>query len=241
MIRYTLAALAALTVAAPSLSAQGEQKGWASRIAVGVRAGSFQPAGNSEAFELFDRALTKGTADLRPSVTGASAQIRVWRNVQVVAGFEQGDRTVSSRARVQPTGVSTPVQQQTTFELTGVQYAGVQVQAWQWQRGASKRTWLRLLAGAGAGRAEYSLRQWGNFVDVTRLVQFSDDLRSTGSGTFGYGSLVAEVPVARWVSVQADVRQQYGRAGMDGDYAGFDKLDLGGRRLGVGVLLHPWR
>jgi hypothetical protein len=251
VIRYTLAAVAALSIAAPTLSAQAKpakaasaeanESSWASRITVGLRAGTFRPAGNSEAFELFDRALTKGTDDLGPSLIGASAQIRVWRKVHVVAGFEQGDRTVGSQARVQPTGVTTPVQQQTAFDLTGVQYAGVQVQAWQWDRGASKRTWLRLHAGVGAGQAQYSLRQWGNFVDVTRLVQFTDDLRSTGSGSFAYASLAAEVPVTRWASVQADVRQQRGSAGMNGDYASFDKLDLGGRRFGVGVLVHPWR
>jgi hypothetical protein len=142
---------------------------------------------------------------------------------------------------VAPTASSTPVAQRTSFELSSVQYAGVQWQAWQWQRSERSVERLRVVVGGGLGQARYDLRQWGNFVDVTRRVEFSDDLQSNGRGTFRYLAAKIEVPVSRRVAMQGDLRHHAGSASMNGDFATFDRLDLGGMRLGLGIVVTPWR
>ncbi|AMW06007.1 hypothetical protein [Gemmatimonas phototrophica] len=214
---------------------------WPSRLGVSVRGGEFRLAGNSEAFRLFDQALTAGTAQLAPRVAGAEVQVRVWRALSAVAGAETGNRTAASISRVAPTASSTPVAQRTSFELSSVQHAGVQWQAWQWQRSERSVERLRVVLGGGLGQARYALRQWGNFVDATRRVEFSDDLQSNGRGTFRYLAAKVEVPVSRRLAMQGDVRHHSGSASMNGDFATFDRLDLGGMRLGLGVVVTPWR
>jgi hypothetical protein len=143
-------------------------------------------------------------------------------------------------SRVQPASRSDDVPQRTTFELTSVGYAGAEWRALRWQgAGPDATDRLRLVLGAGGGVARYRLRQWGEFVDVERATAFQDDLTSTGRGAFGYASAGVELPLRRWVALQAELRRQAGSAPMSADYAEFDRLDLGGTRFGVGILLQP--
>jgi hypothetical protein len=236
-----LAAGIAEAQSASSASSATATAAWPSRLGVSVRGGEFRLAGNSEAFRLFDQALTAGTAQLAPRVAGAEIQVRVWRSLSAVAGAETGNRTAASFSRVAPATSSTPVAQRTSFDLSSVQYAGVQWQAWQWQRSGQSVERLRVVLGGGLGQARYALRQWGNFVDVTRQVEFSDDLESNGRGSFRYLSAKLEVPVSRRIAMQGDVRHHSGRASMNGDFRTFDRLDLGGTRLGLGVVVTPFR
>ena len=132
------------------------------------------------------------------------------------------------------------MRQQTTLDVTSLQYAGADWEAFRWRRaGAGATDRLRVVLGAGGGVARYRLRQWGEFVDARRSVAYADDFASAGRGGFAYGSAALEVPLRRWIALQGDVRRQVGSAPMTADFAGFDRLDLGGTRLGVGVRLHP--
>jgi hypothetical protein len=93
---------------------------------------------------------------------------------------------------------------------------------------------------AGGGVARYQLRQWGDFVDEQRLVAFEADFNSAGRGAFGFASAGVEVPLQRWLALQAELRHQVGSASMSADYDTFDKIDLGGTRFSVGARFSPW-
>lgn len=232
---YTASSASMLQAQGATLDA--DHASWSSRIAVSLFTGQFRPSGNSEAFRLFDAALSQGTSSLTPRITGAGVHVRVWRRATVVAEIAAGQRTVQSYSLVQPAASSAIVPQQTRFELRGVQSLGVQWEAWQWRRKSRPDPRLVLHVGAGVGNAQYTLHQWGDFVDASRLVRFTDDLRSTGRGAFSYLSGAADVPLTHWASVRFDVRQQYGSAAMNGDFSTFDALDLSGLRLGAGLTL----
>lgn len=214
--------------------------GWFERISVSARLGEFRPAGQSELFSLLDHALTPGADALRPTLVGGELHFAVSDRWGVLLGAEAGRSTVASVSRVQPASGSGEVRQQTALRLTAVQYLGAEWQAFRW-RGAGRDApdRLRLVLGAGGGAARYDLRQWGDFVDAERRVAYDDDFRSAGRGVFGYVSAAVEVPLRRWVAVQGELRRQAGSAPMSADYASFDRLDLGGTRFSVGVLLHP--
>ncbi|MDF1503286.1 hypothetical protein PYV61_10050, partial [Roseisolibacter sp. H3M3-2] len=156
----------------------------------------------------------------------------------VVLGAEAGGGSAASTSRATPDG-GAPVAQRTALDLTGVQWAGVEWTALRWRPAAGER--LRVTLGAGAGAAAYRLRQWGAFVDAERRVAYEDDFRSRGRGAVAYAQAAVAVPVRRWLAVQGDVRRQAGSAPMTDDFAGFDRLDLGGTRLGVGVTVRPGR
>jgi hypothetical protein len=192
------------------------------RLAVSLEAGEFRPRGGSEAYALFDRALAPGAKALRPTLVGGALHVRVTPRWRLALGGERGSTTAASVGRTRPASAGGEVRQHTSLDLTSV-----------WRAAAEDRA--RLVLGAGAGSAHYRLRQWGEFVDEARQVTYPDELRSAGRGAFGYASAAAEVSVRRWLTLSAQARRHAGSASMSGDFAGFDRLDLGGIRLGVGL------
>ncbi|WP_373068764.1 hypothetical protein [Gemmatimonas sp.] len=236
------AVAACLVMLAPALQAQNASRDsstW-SRVSVSVRYGVFTPSGNSEAYSLIDRALYSGAATLNPRIAGADVAVRLTPRWSARLGIESGERTMESVSRVSPATTTSPVAQQTALQLTSVQSLGVEWRAARWARaqgaGADR---ARLILGAGVGTARYRFQQWGTFVDAERLVAYRDDFYSTGRGLFEYVSAGVDVPVTRWVALQGTVRQQFGAAPMSDDYATFDRLDLGGTNVSVGVRFSP--
>jgi hypothetical protein len=232
-------ALAASVLAIAPLDAQSpEPAGWLDRVSLAARYGSFQPAGRSEVFSLIDRALAPGSRALRPRLVGGELHVRVSGPWGLVFGAETGSSTVASISRVQPTSGAGDVRQQTSLDLTAVETLGAEWRAFRWRGSSPEATdRLRVVLGAGAGVASYRLRQWGEFVDADRRVAYADDFGSTGRGTLGYASAGVEVPLRAWLALQGDVRRQVGSAPMSADFASFDRLDLGGTRVGAGLVV----
>jgi hypothetical protein len=244
-----LAALAAVPLAAQppqpaaaspdSTARPAKADGWLARVSVSARAGELRPAGRSELFALMDRALAPGGGALRPRLAGGALHVRVAGAWGVLAGVEAGGRTVASVSRAQPASGG-EVRQQTALDLTGVHWLGAEWRGLRWRgAGADAPDRLRLVLGAGGGTARYRLRHWGAFVDADRGMAFADDFGSTGRGAFAYGSAALEVPLGRGLAVQGELRRQAGSAPMTADFASFDRLDLGGTRVGVGLLVRP--
>jgi hypothetical protein len=146
---------------------------------------------------------------------------------------ERGGTSSPSVSRVRP--ASGVARQRTSLEFPSLLHAGAEWRAARWRGSRRGDDRARVVLGAGAGTARYRLRQWGDFVDETRLVAYADDLRSSGDGTFGYAAAAVEVPVRRWITVRAHARRQVGSAPMNGDFASFDRLDLGGTGIGGGL------
>lgn len=233
------ACLVALAPALPAQNASRDSSAW-SRVSISVRYGVFTPSGNSEVYSLIDRALDRGAATLNPRLAGADVAVRMTPRWSVRLGTESGERTVGSVSRVSPATTAIPVAQQTALQLTSVQSLGVEWRAARWTRahGAGVDR-ARLILGAGVGTARYRFHQWGNFVDAERLVAYRDDFFSTGRGLFEYVSAGVDVPVTHGVALQGTVRQQFGAAPMSDDYATFDRLDLGGTSVSVGLRFSP--
>lgn len=236
-----LAVVAVMPVAAqPAARDTAPSTSWLGRVSVSARLGELRPSGRSQLYALMDRALLPTGGALRPRLAGGELHVRVARGLGAVLGAEAGQGTMASVSRARATGTSADVRQQTTLDVTSLQYAGADWEAFRWRRaGAGAADRLRVVLGAGGGVARYRLRQWGEFVDAQRSVAYADDFASAGRGGFAYGSAALEVPLRRWIALQGDVRRQVGSAPMTADFAGFDRLDLGGTRLGVGVRLHP--
>lgn len=211
---------------------------WWERLSVSVRYGQFRPTGNSELYSLVDRALTPGASAFRPALTGGELHLRLRPRWSALIGLEGGDKVVASRSQARPTSGSDVVRQQTRFNLRSLAYVGVEWEGWRWRTSvASNRERLTVSLGAGAGAVRYGVRQWGDFVDVTRGVAYSDDFRSSGQGALGFASLTVDAPIRSWVSLRGQVRQQRASAPMSGDYDRFDRIDLGGTRFGLGLRL----
>lgn len=221
-------------------TADSSAMSWSARWSLEVRGSRVVSSERGQFYTLIERELRPGADALRATLPGLAVHLRITPRVTLVGGAERGDRTASSVHRVSPAGAA--VQQRTSLEYTGVQFVGLEWRALSFGRAPRNVPDGRaqLLLGAGAGRASYALRQWGDFVDVPRNVVFTDDLRSRGDGSFVWAQAAVVVPVSRTVAFRGDVRQQRGRAEMSHDFASFDKLDLGGIRWGVGLVLTPF-
>lgn len=204
------------------------------RLSIAAHVGEFRPAGRSELYALLDRALAPGSRPLRPKLMGAALHLRMTSAWSLVLGTDAGGTTVASASQVQPTSGVSDLRQQTTLEITSMQSLGVEWQALRW-RGAGATDHLRLVLGGGGGLAHYRLQQWGNFVDVPQRIGFADDFQSTGRGAFAYASAGLEVPVRSELTLRGELRRQAGSAPMSDDYSTFDRLDLGGTTLSMGV------
>jgi hypothetical protein len=232
------ALVAQQTPGAATSDREAASPAWLERVAVSARYGVLLPSGRGEAFSLIDRALAPGAGALRPKLAGGALHVRVAARWEVLLGAEAGGSTVASTSRARPASADADVRQQTSLDFRSVQYLGAEWRALRWRgAGPDAPDRLRLVLGAGAGSARYRLRQWGDFVDAERLVAFRDEFGSTGRGPFGYGSAGVEVPLRPHVTLVGDLRRQWGSAPMSRDFAAFDRLDLGGTRLGAGVRL----
>jgi hypothetical protein len=231
-----------LLVGTTGLAAQEQATPWHARLGVAVHTGRLALAGGGEAFGVIDDALEPGSEGLHPTLTGGALRVALSPRWTAVVGTESGERTSASTSRVQPTGVTTPIEQTSRFTIRRSWYVGAEWRAWQVSADAAGGDGrLRLVLGAGVGTSAYRLRQWGDFVDADRLVQFSDDLRAAGRGTIGYGTAAADVGVVRGLALRGELRYQVGSAPMDEDFASFDRLDLGGTRFALGILVTPSR
>lgn len=240
MMRQSLGIRTAVTlIALPELHAQLPGPSWLSRISVSANTGVLRPTRGSQFYSLVDGALAPGATAWHPRLTGGELRVRARARWNVVGGMQAGGQTLASISRTAATRIAGPVSQQTSLDLSSFTYIGAQFEAWHWR--SASQTRVRVLLSAGAGSATYRVRQWGNFVDATRLVFVPNDFRSSGAGTIGYAGAAGEIPVVRWAAITAEWRRQAGSAPMSVDYASFDRLDLGGDRLSVGLTLFPWR
>jgi hypothetical protein len=239
-----LVMLAAVPVGAQVQGAAGygtesEAWTWPERIDVSASVGDFHPAGKSELFALLDSALVPGSRALRPRLVSAELHLRMTDRLGLLLGATTGGITVGSVSQVQPEPASGDVRQHTALDITSLQYLGAEWRLVRWRgSGRPSADRLRLMLGAGAGVARYRLHQWGSFVDVPRRLEYQDDFRSSGRGAIGYVSAGIEVPVDPAIALHGEVRRQTGSAPMSADYSTFDRIDLGGTTLSLGVLLH---
>jgi len=215
--------------------------GWLGRVSVIVRYDRFQPTGHSEFFTLVDRALSPGAGALHPQLIAGELRVGLGARWEFIAGGDAGKSTVASSSITRPASASSDSRQTTSLDLTNTEYLGASWLAWRWKNAVpTAPDRIRLHVGGGAGLMSYRLRQVGDFVDVQRDLVFHDDLRSSGRGRFAYLSAAAEVPLRSWIALDGELRRRAGSAPMTADYAGFDRIDLSGYSIGVGMRLRPF-
>jgi hypothetical protein len=93
-------------------------------------------------------------------------------------------------------------------------------------------------AGAGIGATYYELKQKGEFVDFVDDTIFKGRFLSEGWGFSGHVFLGGEIRLMRGLCLAIEGRYQWASADVKGSFQGFDKIDLDGAQLLVGI---HWR
>lgn len=83
----------------------------------------------------------------------------------------------------------------------------------------------------GAGVLQYSLQQFGDFVDYDTEEIFTDNFRADNSAFVGQAAAGANVSLTQRVLFSFEGRYRWSTGDLDDDFIGFDPIDLNGVQL----------
>ena len=89
--------------------------------------------------------------------------------------------------------------------------------------------------GIGAGAMWYDLQQSGDFVNKATGAVFNDRFDSSGWGPALQGMGGVDVTLTPRIALTGDARYVWSRASMGDSFEGFDKIDLSGVSIALGV------
>lgn len=89
--------------------------------------------------------------------------------------------------------------------------------------------------GVGAGATWYSLEQSGDFINTTTNVVYNDQFKDSGWGPAFQGMGGVDVSLTPRIALTGDARYLWSKATMGSDFQGYDKIDLSGVSLALGV------
>jgi hypothetical protein len=131
-----------------------------------------------------------------------------------------------------------PIEQTTRFARTPVTL-GVKGYLKERGRAVSRFAWVPRgwspYLSAGGGLVIYEFTQEGEFVDYETLDIFRTTFESAGVAPAAYAGAGVEFTLGTRILATADARYLWARADMDRDFVDFDRIDLSGLRLALGL------
>jgi hypothetical protein len=207
-------------------------------VTLGVRGGWAVPRAQSEIFGFTTEQLTVNRSDLSGLVVQADLTVRVRDRFDVVLSVGHNQSTVQSEFRDFVDTDDLPIEQTTRFRRTPVTI-GVKAYLWDRGRSVSRFAWVpnawAPYVGAGAGLMVYEFTQRGEFVDYETLDIFSKDFSSEGTTPAAHLTAGVELSIGTHLLATGEARYLWGRDGLSRDFVDFDRIDLSGFQITVGV------
>jgi hypothetical protein len=208
---------------------------------LGFRAGGFFPRADSELFNMVARNLTLEKNDFRAQDIGVDAGFSMSERVDLVFSLDDSERTRNSEFRDFVDDLGLPITQTTTYSQTQFT-AGIKCLLVPRGRQVGNYAWLpsRIVpfVSAGGGFIWYTFKQNGDFVDSVNLEIFPATLKSSGTAPAIYLGGGADIYLFQSAYLILDLRYSWAKHDMEGDFVGFDPIDLSGFRLTAGVQWH---
>lgn len=243
-MRRFLATLALLATSALPLHAQlGTGDGFLFRVPtvrLKLAAGFANPRAESDIHDFLISELTLERRDFASAAFSLSAAYRVAPRIEVGFGAAYAGRTADSESRDFIGEDDLPVLQSTTVDRLALLAMGRYAFRDE-GRAIGRYAWIpsRVVpyVGGGAGPVWYRLRQQGEFVDRETLDIFADDFESSGwtLGATGFGG--ADISLSPRFGVSVEGRYLWSRAGLNGDFSTFNKIDLSGYDASIGLFV----
>jgi hypothetical protein len=208
---------------------------------LGIRVGEFFPKADSDIFNMVTRELTLKKSDFRASDVGVDAGFSLYEKVDLVFSLDDLERTNKSEFRDYVDEQGLPITQKTNYSqqmfCAGVKYLfvprGRQVGHYAWLPSR-----VVPFVSAGGGLIWYRFKQYGDFVDSSTLEIFPAILESSGTAPTLYLGGGADIRLFHAAYLTLDLRYSWAKHDMEGDFVGFDPIDLSGLRLTAGL---QWR
>jgi hypothetical protein len=191
---------------------------------------AFQRA-NGDIFDFVTEEHTLGRRDFDAPYLGAELGLRVSEQLDITlaVGFQESSQESEFRDWVDPDDL--PITQETGLSqlpaTIGVRYypvpRGRALGRFAWV----PRTFTPFIGGS-IGLVSYDFEQFGEFIDYDTLDIFYDDFISDGEAFLARASAGLNISVGPQFLFSVEGRYNWADAKMEGDYFGFDPIDLDG-------------
>jgi len=200
--------------------------------------GFARPSAGSDVFAFASDNLTLNKGDFAGFSFGGNMGFRMASRLELQIGANVMVRTVGSESRDFIGTDDLPIEQTTIFRRMPVT-AGLKYYVTPPGRSLGKLAWVpnrfATYVAAGGGTMYYSFKQDGEFVDFETLDIFPASLESKAWTPSGYGAVGVDYTLSPRVGLTSEARYDFARAEMSREFQGFDRIDLSGISVNVGL------
>lgn len=234
-------ALAALTVVPWVAGAQSAGRGFLfspPRGSISLRAGYAWAATGSDLFAFTTQRLTMDRRAFDSANLDIDLALSVRPRLDLVFSNGYAGMTRPSEFRDFVDQDNQPIRQTTRFQRVPLT---INLRQALTSRGRSVGSFAWIPArftpfvGLGAGAAWYRFLQDGDFVDETTSEIFTGRLTSSGLIPVARGFAGADYSIGPRLALSAQATYLWGRGRLTGDFVGFDRIDLSGTNVNVGI------
>jgi opacity protein-like surface antigen len=210
----------------------------APRASLGLRGGWAFNRSDGEIYDFLTEQLTLEKGDFDAPAIAADFSWRLTSWMDVVFGFEWSGREASSEFRDWVDQDGNAIEQDTRLDQVPLT---VSLKLYPIGRGrqVGDYAWVRKpvvpYVGGGIGGTYYKLQQTGDFVDFVDLTIFEGDFSSEGVAFAQHVFVGADIKLTRSFGLILEGRYYWASADLQGDFIGFDPIDLDGARVMIGI------
>ena len=231
--------LAGVLAAAPPVRAQGDGFLFAAPTASFTFRGGFDRAmGRGDLLTFVTNELTLRKGDFTAVSLSGDLNARLGSRLDLVLGAAWSGSRSPSEYRAYVDNNDLPIEQTTSLERVPLT-AGLRYYLAPRGESVGRLAWipqhLAPYVGAGVGAMWYQFRQTGDFVDISTMDVFPDRLTSSNWALTAYAAAGAEVSVTPTLFLSGEARYTWARGRPGGDFSGYDRLDLSGVAVSVGI------
>jgi outer membrane protein W len=236
----------ALAAAVP-VGAQGTGNGYLFGEPMGrvtLRAGYAHAMANSDIFDENTKNLTLDKSDFSGPTFGGEAAFRIAPRIDFTldAAYAGVKRNSSYRdlTETDANGNEVPIRQTTTFQRIPLT-ANLRLYLADRGRSVGSLAWIPAKVvpwvGAGAGVSWFRFKQEGDFVTLSdpNLPILTTSAKADGWGPALQGMGGVDVTITPRIALTGDARYIWSRATLGDSYEGFDKIDLSGVSVALGL------
>ncbi|MEO7190123.1 MAG: hypothetical protein ABI051_03635 [Vicinamibacterales bacterium] len=206
--------------------------------AVTLRGGVDRANAGSDLFAFVTDELTLTKGDFRAKTIGGEVSVSLKPRIAAVFGAAFSRTNASSEFRHWLDNRDLPIKQTTGLRRAPIT-AGIKVALTPSGHSIGRLAWIPArfspYVGAGGGMMYYQFRQSGDFIDFDTTRVFFDLFTSSGWTPTAHGLAGLDVSLNPRVVFTTEAKYEWARSGLSEDFSGFDRIDLSGLKMTVGV------
>ncbi len=205
-----------------------------------VRTGYALPSEGSDLFPFIREQFTLRNGDFAGGSISTDLAYFLKPNVAMQFGIAYAGHTAPSVYRKWIDTNNQEIEQSTTFRRVPLTM-GLRYYLWPTGRSISELAWVPSryvpYVGAGVGLTWYQFRQAGDFMDYKTLNIFPSTLNSEKWTNSFYAAAGVERSLSARFALTGEARYDYGKATLSSDFVGFNRIDVSGLAVTVGLTI----